>query len=269
MKKKALIIALSILGALILLVSLSFGIMILSGNRLTAARCIVTDGGALYMVYGESPVLLNYEGDADHKTGDRLLILHSTAFAESYPEQTRASLIMKIGSGDAKDIPLRTFEKLYGIYNFFGDRGIEFSITQNVEGLSFEDYDEIYGWMGAREYLGRAYKKIQTPDGVGGKPEHYVSYIVSAYPDYADGGAYITEIRITDPLVGLYGLTVNSSFEQFHDVLEKMGFDILEAESTETIRTAQRDGIKCKFIKGDIPTLIISAAVSNRYGIVF
>ncbi len=109
MKKKSLIITLSIVGAIILLVAIGFGILFLSGNTITTARCVVTDGGTLYMVYNERPIQLNYGRDTDYKTGDKLLIVHSTAFAESYPEQCRTVFVMKIGSGTEADIPKNVF----------------------------------------------------------------------------------------------------------------------------------------------------------------
>lgn len=109
-KKKGLIIVLSVVGAIILLVAIGFGIMYFSGNQITTARCIVTDSGTLYMVYGERPVKLNYGKDTDYETGDKLLIIHSTAFAESYPEQCRAVFVMKVGSGTEADIPEKIFD---------------------------------------------------------------------------------------------------------------------------------------------------------------
>ena len=108
MKKRKLILILSIvLVAFILPVAI-----LLSGNQFTVAKCIVTDSGSLYMVYGERPVHLNYKSDTNCRTGDKLLVIHQSAFAESYPEQTRAYLIIKLSSGSAADIPQKAFDVL-------------------------------------------------------------------------------------------------------------------------------------------------------------
>ncbi len=108
MKKKILIIALSV----ILLMAIGAGILFFGGNQITIARCIVTDSGTLYMVFDERPIKLNYEKDVNYQTGDKLLIVHSTAFAESYPEQASVAFIIKIGSGTAEDIPQKAFEAI-------------------------------------------------------------------------------------------------------------------------------------------------------------
>lgn len=74
MKKKALIISLSVVGAILLIALIGLAVVFLSGNRFTVARCIVTDSGGLYMVYDDSPVHLSYESNTDYQTGDKLLI---------------------------------------------------------------------------------------------------------------------------------------------------------------------------------------------------
>ena len=109
MKKKTIII---IIAAVVLVSALIFSFVFFAGKQITVARCVVNENGTLYMVYDERPVVLNYTKDTDYKTGDKLLIIHSNAFAESYPEQTRASFIMKIGSGTAADIPQKVFDVL-------------------------------------------------------------------------------------------------------------------------------------------------------------
>lgn len=95
-----------------------FAVVIFSGNQLTVARCIITENGSLYMVYDDRPVQLNYTGDKDYETGDKLLIVHRSAFAESYPEQTRAYFITKIGSGSLEDIPQKALDVLIETGNY-------------------------------------------------------------------------------------------------------------------------------------------------------
>lgn len=118
MKKKGLIITLSVIGAVISLALIVFAVVIFSGNQITVARCIVTENGSLYMVYDDRPIHLNSDKDTDYETGDKLLILHQSAFAESYPEQTRASFIMKLSSGSLGDIPQKALDVLTETGNF-------------------------------------------------------------------------------------------------------------------------------------------------------
>lgn len=86
------------------------------------------------------------------------------------------------------------------------DCALDFWIAENVENIDFSEYEEIYGWFGAREFLGKGYHTIINEDGESVKPDHYVSYVITAYPDYSSGGQYVTEIVITDPNVQMYGL---------------------------------------------------------------
>ena len=96
---------------------LATAVVFLSGNQFTVARCVVTDNDSLYMVYKDRPVRLAYDNDTDYQTGDRLLILHRSAFAESYPEQTKAYFIVKIGSGSKDDISQKVFDVLIATGN--------------------------------------------------------------------------------------------------------------------------------------------------------
>jgi hypothetical protein len=108
MKKRSLIIALAVVVVIIIAVSIiAFG-----GRDITVARCVVTDNESLFMVYDGRPIHLSYGGKKNFATGDKLLIVHQSAFAESYPEQTRAYFIVKIGSGSEDDIPEKVFDVL-------------------------------------------------------------------------------------------------------------------------------------------------------------
>ena len=109
MKNKKWIIPVVIIVAILVLAT---AIVVLAGNQFTVARCIVTDNDSLYMVYEERPIHLAYDNNTDYQTGDKLLVLHQSAFAESYPEQTRAYFIMKIGSGSKEDISQKVFDIL-------------------------------------------------------------------------------------------------------------------------------------------------------------
>ena len=115
MKKKKWLIPVVVIVAILVL---SVAVVFLGGNQFTVARCIVTDNDSLYMVYEDRPVLLIWDGDIDYQTGDKLLIVHLSAFDESYPEQARAYLVMKIGSGSQDDIPQKAIDALIATGNW-------------------------------------------------------------------------------------------------------------------------------------------------------
>ena len=278
--KKGIKTAVIIIAAVLALALLGIAVLFLSGNQITVARCIVTENGSLYMVYDERPVRISAGEDRDYQTGDKLLIVHATAFAESYPEQARAVFVMKIGSGTKEDIPQKAIDVLTETGNTVSgempkDTTLEFWITENVKDQDWTGHDEIYGWMGAREFLGSAYKKNADADGSDQHPKHYVSYVITAWPDYADGGQFVTDITVTDPAVKVYGLTIASTFEEFDAVFEPLGYELSWGEGAIQTRVATRDGITFRLTRAVednpdvVPQIRISAEVTNREGIVF
>ena len=87
-------------------------LLILSGNNVTITNVIVTDSGIVYMDYYDRPVRLTNNVPKELKTGDECIIVFSSAFAESWPEQTRTLLVIKFKSGTEKDISEKTMEIL-------------------------------------------------------------------------------------------------------------------------------------------------------------
>ena len=296
--KKDVKIAVIIIAAVLALALVGLAIIFLSGNQITVARCIVTENGSLYMVYDERPVRISAGEDRDYQTGDKLLIVHASAFAESYPEQARAMFVMKIGSGTKEDIPQKALDVLietgnYSVSDVGGvdgptnvtvtpsagemsrDTTLEFWITEDVKDQDWSEHDEIYGWMGAREFLGSGYKKNADTDGSDQHPDHYVSYVITAWPDYADGGQFVTDITITDPAVTVYSLTIGSTYEEFDAVFEPLGYELSWSEGVIKTRVASKDGITFRLTRevddnpDVVPQIRISAEVANREGIVF
>ena len=278
--KKGVKIAVIIIAAVLALALVGLAIIFLSGNQITVARCIVTENGSLYMVYDERPVRISAGDDRDYQTGDKLLIIHANAFAESYPEQARAVFVMKIGSGTKEDIPQKALDVLTETGNTVSgempkNTSLEFWITEDVKDFDWSGHDEIYGWMGAREFLGSGYKKNADTDGSDQHPDHYVSYVITAWPDYADGGQFVTDITITDPAVTVYGLNLASTFEEFDAVFEPLGYELSWSEGAIKTRVATKDGITfglTRAVNGNpdvVPVFRISAVVTNREGIVF
>ena len=296
--KKGVKIAVIIIAAVLALALVGLAIIFLGGNQITVARCIVTENGSLYMVYDERPVRISAGEDGGYQTGDKLLIIHANAFAESYPEQARTVFVMKIGSGTKEDIPQKVLDVLietgnYSVSDVGGvdgptkvtvtpsagemprDTTLEFWITEDVKDKEWSGHDEIRGWMGAREFLGSGYKKTQGEDGSDQHPDHYVSYVITAWPDYADGGQFVTDITITDPAVTVYGLTIGSTYEEFDAVFEPLGYELSWGEGAIKTRVATKDGITFRLtcaVDGNpdvVPVFRISAEVTNREGIVF
>ena len=269
-------------GILVLLCIVGIGAIYLSGNQFTVAPCIVTTNGQLFMVYEDRPVALN-QNAKNYQTGDILLILHASAFAESYPEQAGTHLVMKLASGTKADIPQKALDVLTETGNWIDgempeNTSLEFWITQNVDNVDWSGYDGITGWFGAKEYLGRGYRKVHDGPGGGRHPEHYVSYKLTAWPDYADGGWFVTQITVTDPAVRVCGLTVTSSYDEFKQTFESLGFTVYQNATGDWI--GEKDGITCQMVINDtpesglviqdtVPVLIITAEVTNREGIVF
>ena len=278
--KKGIKTTVIIIVAVLALALLGIAVLFLSGNQITVARCIVTENGGLYMVYDERPVRISAGEDKNYQTGDKLLIVHASAFAESYPEQARTVFVMKIGSGTKEDIPQKALDVLTETGNTVSgempkNTSLEFWITEDVKDRDWTGHDEIYGWMGAREFLGSGYKKNEDPTGSNQHPEHYVSYVITAWPDYTDGGEFVTDITVTDPDVTVYGLTIESTYEEFDAVFEPLGYELSWSDGAIETRVATKNGITFRLTRAvdDNPNVVpmfrISAEVTNREGIVY
>ena len=68
-------------------------------------------------------------------------------------------------------------------------------------------------------YLGKGYLLDKNDE----LPLHYVKYRYNNYPKIDSLGLGILDIEITDPQVMVYGLTTESSIEDFVDLFEKLG----------------------------------------------
>ena len=148
-------------------------------------------------------------------------------------------------------------------------------ILQDTEKIDLSEYESIPGWFGAEEVYGKGYESVFVPGEGFADPEHCVKYLISAWPDYSDGGEFVTQITITDPNVTFFGLTSESPREDFDRILTEKGFthedntDRLDpgVEYKEgwhnrlySITLAKRDG-KC--------IVIFNAPVTNRNNIIF
>ncbi len=141
------------------------------------------------------------------------------------------------------------------------DTNLELWIKQDVKDFNFGGFtNQIYD-VNIKIYYGSKYTIEKNSEGQCIDPEYCVKYSITAYPDYADGGLFVTEIIITDPEVILFGLTVNSTFEEFDSVFE--GFQC-EMYKTDEYHKAEKDGVTYRLKKG---RFTISAEVTNKNGI--
>ena len=97
-------------------------------------------------------------------------------------------------------------------------------------------------------------------------PLKYVIYEVTHYPDYSSDDAAITNIKITDPSIHFYNLSLNSSRDEIIEVMEKEGFKIKEELSINNSIKYYKNNTVFAFTDSYIS---ISAHVSNKNGIVF
>ncbi len=148
------------------------------------------------------------------------------------------------------------------------DSELAFWITQDVASVDFSSYRSESYLLGAVEYT-------PATDEEGGSGR--VAYLVSAYPDYADGGKFVTRIRITDTKIKvLGGLTITASVAEWSAALRKLRFDMVEGADPLDSGTEykevwiSRDGkLSVTLIKGTAGyAMYIYAAVTNREGLI-
>lgn len=182
-----------------------------------------------------------------------------------------------ISSGEQTPVKLPKYEdevKKLPSMEEGGETTLEFWIGEKVNDYDWSSHDEIYGWFGAREYLGTGYKKSYSDyyqEDM--KPKHYVSYIVSSYPDESSPDSCITRIDITDPTVKVYGLTTNSTLEEFTEKFSSLGFTVSDVGSTGKVKRADRDGVwvsfSLEFSEEKPAEFSIQAETTNVNGIIY
>ena len=82
----------------------------------TVGRCLIADNGSVILIAGtESIVLCAKNPDSpmlkNLQTGDKILVFHD-GVRESYPAQTLAYFVVKLGSGTEADIPASVISQL-------------------------------------------------------------------------------------------------------------------------------------------------------------
>lgn len=207
----------------------------------------VTDPETSNLQVGNQVVVTtDFEGCPQYATGDYLEIEFDGKVAESYP-----MAIHNVFSISIKDIA-RPATKL------------EFWIAENVDNVDWSKYQKKYGMMGGQEYYGTGYVPTLDEQGEQVDPEHCVIYTVTSYPDYADKAQHVTDIYITDPQIEFYGITLNTSFEEFERLTQIQGFT--RGSSNENFITMEKGKFSISKTRNDIR---IRVEVENKTGIEF
>lgn len=147
------------------------------------------------------------------------------------------------------------------------DTTLEFWIAEDVSSVDFSTHIARTGVFGAHEYFGYGYSPtVENDEQI--LPQYYVIYTVGGYPDTSDSWNYITRIQITDPEVTVYGITCNSSLDEFDEVMKGLGYKI--HEDSDTMHTATLGKVRFGFVSyNGEGELSISVKVTNRKGIVY
>lgn len=131
---------------------------------------------------------------------------------------------------------------------------LAYGFLENVENkdLSALVYDP--DWMGADGYYNEGYEEGD---------EYYVHYLVTAYPDYADGGKFVTSITCTDPEVKFYGDCTIVNCDELFKYLSEEGFTVLYGSTV----TAYKGNMAVTYVKNKSISFVYN--VENRDGIQF
>ncbi len=114
---------------------------------------------------------------------------------------------------------------LYPFYNKPQDTQLQYWITEDVSSADFSAYmaNNAVPWA-----------TLYYSDGYSDENSEYVAYTVSAYPDYADQGSFITGIFVTDLNTKIIGnLTAASSVSEWDAALKALRFT--KCENSETL----------------------------------
>ncbi|MBQ7604366.1 MAG: hypothetical protein IJU75_05370 [Clostridia bacterium] len=148
--------------------------------------------------------------------------------------------------------------------------GLDFWILYDAKDEKFEDY-RIWPGFGVTGYVPEKYFPEDDEDSryVPSNGE-YVRYDVTAWPDYADGGRYVTRIEIDGVSdVSVFGLTVDSAVEEVREKLTAKGFIEEDVDVDTFVLFSSPDGkYRISFLTSG-RRIQIYAPVGNRNHIIF
>ncbi len=129
------------------------------------------------------------------------------------------------------------------------DTNLEFWITEKFDESQLSPYHfKLYDPYGGYTFYGTGYQPINYNhhDLYYEPPEYYVEYDFTGYPNFVDE-LHISRIKITDPSVRVFGLTINSPIEEYKEVFKKYNFTVTK-ENADFIR-ADRGRLSIRFEK--------------------
>ena len=148
---------------------------------------------------------------------------------------------------------------------------LDLGFLSPVTDADVEGYHVEYGF-GCSMYLPARYPEnaLYAHDGT-----PYIKYEETAYPDYADGGRFITRIECTDPDVRVFGTTLRASMEELREAIGSCGFEVGNIADVDFVDyytefTAKDENISIVVRDyGSYKHLVIRAEVTNREGIIY
>lgn len=147
----------------------------------------------------------------------------------------------------------------------------ELGILQDVRDADLSGFDTIPGF-GVTGYYNPEYAASENTEG-GYMLDRHLSYEVTAWPDYADGGSYVTRIECTDEDVKFFGVTLASGVDEINSALGDAGFDMQKdtGVTAADVYGAAKDGIAITLTAYADGTkrLTVSAGVTNKTGIIY
>lgn len=163
--------------------------------------------------------------------------------------------------GKAMDIPYFVIQEL-PTKNAGGETTLEFWIGETVTESDYDGHAIVYDG-----FLGEGYTEDVL--GVSIKTERYVHYTVRNYPKVDSKKMGIVQIEVTDPEVKIYGLTTESSLDDFAAVFEALGAKV---DQSDKVVNAKLGDVwfqlsKVKGVTGDyLPKIRID---TDQMGIVY
>ena len=128
------------------------------------------------------------------------------------------------------------------------ENNLEFWIGENVNGIDFSSYHHLPGF-GSDSYVNSKYEAVYDKYNYPTFPNGYVEYTVGSFPDESSLSKHIICIEIIDPNIYLYGLSINTPFDELVSVMENHSFKV--TNNLNYIR-AKYDKYTFSFEKGRI-----------------
>lgn len=151
------------------------------------------------------------------------------------------------------------------------DTTLEFWVAEKVSEEDFKGHYSVEGVFGGYIYFGKEYLPNEiTEENSQIKPDYCVTYTVTAYPDYSsNNGKFdtVTRIEITDPAISVYGITCNSTLDDFDKVFQDLGCKIQDKGIIHIATYGKTQIAFADYEEQEIITIWVE--VTNKQGISF